>query len=98
MARMRTSNLLTWVGVLLLAFVVAYGYVTIDAQRRDAVDEARALREQTACTNELNAQALDAILAWLVAAQEGDGTAVAKVDAQLATQRYIDGRERCGLD
>lgn len=89
-------------GALLLVFLLLLLYLWADGARRDA-QEAREraelqtvlLQEQLDCTSTLQAESDAALLAYLVALSSGDGAEVARVDAQLATNRWVEARERC---
>lgn len=89
-------------GALLLVFLLLLLYLWADGARRDA-QEAREraelqtvlLQEQLDCTSTLQAQSDAALLAYLVALSSGDGAEVARVDAQQATNRWVEARERC---
>ena len=97
MARMRTARWLDLIGY------VALVIVTQDTQRRQAIEakeaataEVQVLRSQQECSALLQAQYDSALLAWLVALSSGEGgVEVARVDAQLAMQQWLDARERC---
>lgn len=89
-------------GALLLVFLLLLLYLWADGARRDA-QEAREraellavlLQEQLDCTAGLQAESDAALLAYLVALSSGDGAEVARVDAQQATNRWVEARERC---
>ena len=97
-------------GALLLVFLLLLLYLWADGARRDA-QEAREraelqtvllselqtvlLQEQLDCTSTLQAESDAALLAYLVALSSGDGAEVARVDAQQATNRWVEARERC---
>jgi len=89
-------------GALLLVFLLLLLYLWADDARRDA-QEAREraelqtvlLQEQLDCTAGLQAESDAALLAYLVALSSGDGAEVARVDAQQATNRWVEARERC---
>lgn len=68
-----------------------------DAQeaRERAELQAVLLQEQLDCTAGLQAESDAALLAYLVALSSGDGAEVARVDAQQATNRWVEARERC---
>lgn len=90
---------------LLLLFLMIVLYLWADGARRDAqaAREASELRqvqlqEQIDCSNGLQAQALDALVQYIVALQAGEGAAVAQVDAQMAAGRFLDARERCAAE
>ena len=105
MARMRTARWLDLIGYAALVFVllVVIVHQTQDSQRRQAVEakeaataEVQVLRLQQECATALQAQYDSALLAWLVALSSGEGgVEVARVDAQLAMQQWLDARERC---
>ena len=88
---------------LALVFVLLVVIVTQDSQRRQAVEakeaataEVQVLRLQQECATALQAKSDAALLAWLVALSSGSGgVEVARVDAQLAMQQWLDARERC---
>jgi heme A synthase len=89
-------------GALLLVFLLLLLYLWADDARRDA-QEAREraelqtvlLQEQLDCTAGLQAESDAALLAYLVALSSGDGAEVARVDAQQASNRWVEARERC---
>ena len=110
MARMRTARWLDLIGyaalvVVLLVVIVHHQQhdLTQDSQRRQAVEakeaataEVQVLRSQQECATALQAKSDAALLAWLVALSSGEGgVEVARVDAQLAMQQWLDARERC---
>ena len=87
---------------LLLLFLMIVLYLWADGARRDAIEAQRraeaqtlVLQDQLGCKADLQAQSDSALLAYLVALSSGDGTEVARVDAQLATGRWVEARERC---
>ena len=93
-------------GALLLVVLLLLLYLWADGARRDArrdAQEAREraelqtvlLQEQLDCTSTLQAESDAALLAYLVALSSGDGAEVARVDAQQATNRWVEARERC---
>jgi len=89
-------------GALLLVFLLLLLYLWADGARRDAQDareraelQTVLLQEQLDCTSTLQAQSDAALLAYLVALSSGDGAEVARVDAQQATNRWVEARERC---
>jgi hypothetical protein len=89
-------------GALLLVFLLLLLYLWADGARRDALEaqqqaEARTqvLQDQLGCKADLQAQSDAALLAYLVALSSGDGAEVARVDAQQATNRWVEARERC---
>jgi len=89
-------------GALLLVFLLLLLYLWADGARRDAQDareraelQTVLLQEQLDCTSTLQAESDAALLAYLVALSSGDGAEVARVDAQLAMQQWLDARERC---
>ena len=89
-------------GALLLVFLLLLLYLWADGARRDAQDareraelQTVLLQEQLDCTAGLQAQSDAALLAYLVALSSGDGAEVARVDAQQATNRWVEARERC---
>ena len=110
MARMRTARWLDLIGYAALAFVLPVGIVhhqqhdhTQDSQRRQAVEakeaataEVQVLRSQQECATALQAKSDAALLAWLVALSSGEGgVEVARVDAQLAMQQWLDAAGQC---
>ena len=105
MARMRTARWLDLIGYAALVFVllVVIVHETQDTQRRQAIEakeaataEVQVLRSQQECATALQAKSDAALLAWLVALSSGSGgVEVARVDAQLAMQQWLDARERC---
>lgn len=103
MARMRTARWLDLIGYAALVIVLLVVIVTQDSQRRQAVEakeaataEVQVLRLQQECATALQAKSDAALLAWLVALSSGSGgVEVARVDAQLAMQQWLDARERC---
>lgn len=89
-------------GALLLVFLLLLLYLWADGARRDAQDareraelQTVLLQEQLDCTSTLQAESDAALLAYLVALSSGDGAEVARVDAQQATNRWVEARERC---
>ena len=105
MARMRTARWLDLIGyaALVIVLLVVIVHQTQDSQRRQAVEakeaataEVQVLRSQQECASALQAKSDAALLAWLVALSSGSGgVEVARVDAQLAMQQWLDARERC---
>ena len=105
MARMRTARWLDLIGyaALVIVLLVVIVHQTQDSQRRQAVEakeaataEVQVLRLQQECATALQAKSDAALLAWLVALSSGSGgVEVARVDAQLAMQQWLDARERC---
>ena len=95
MARMRTANALNWLGVVLLSAVLVFAYVQAAQSQAAAERERDAAQRQTACLFGPLAEALDALVGYIVALQAGEGAAVAQVDAQMAAGRFLDARERC---
>ena len=105
MARMRTARWLDLIGyvALVVVLLVVIVHQTQASQRRQAVEakeaataEVQVLRLQQECATALQAQYDSALLAWLVALSSGEGgVEVARVDAQLAMQQWLDARERC---
>ena len=105
MARMRTARWLDLIGyaALVVVLLVVIVHQTQDSQRRQAVEakeaataEVQVLRLQQECATALQAKSDAALLAWLVALSSGSGgVEVARVDAQLAMQQWLDARERC---
>ena len=102
MARTRLNDgLPTLVGVCLL-FLGLLGFLWADGARRDAVEakeqaarEVEELRFQLDCRSALQADWSAALLAYIVALNSGDGAAVARVDAELATARWQEAQQRC---
>ncbi len=101
-ARLRTANWLTTVGYGALVFVLVFVIGAQDRQLLDAVaakeqsaDEVAEMHRQLDCTAGLHARSDAALLAYLVALSSGDGAEVARVDAQQATNRWVEARERC---
>lgn len=102
MARTRLNDgLPTLVGVCLL-FLGLLGFLWADGARRDAVQakeqatgEVEDLRFQLRCQNGLQAEWAGALLAYIVALNSGDGAAVARVDAELATAHWQEAQQRC---
>lgn len=101
-ARLRTANWLTTLGYAALVFVLLFVIAAQDEQRRGAVAakeqaaaEVAEMRRQLDCTAGLQAQSDAALLAYLVALSSGDGAEAARVDAQQATNRWVEARERC---
>ena len=85
-------------GALLLVFLLLLLYLWADGARRDAQEareRAELQQEQLDCTSTLQAESDAALLAYLVALSSGDGAEVARVDAQQATNRWVEARERC---
>ncbi len=103
MARMRTARWLDLIGYAALVIVLLVVIVTQDSQRRQAVEakeaataEVQVLRLQQECATALQAKSDAALLAWLVALSSGSGgVEVARVDAQLAMQQWLDAAGRC---
>jgi len=103
MARMRTARWLDLIGYAALVFVLLVVIVTQDSQRRQAVEakeaataEVQVLRLQQECASALQAKSDAALLAWLVALSSGSGgVEVARVDAQLAMQQWLDAAGQC---
>ncbi len=100
MARMRTARWLDLIGYVALEVVLLVVIVTQDSQRRQAEEAATAevqvLRLQQECASALQAKSDAALLAWLVALSSGSGgVEVARVDAQLAMQQWLDAAGRC---
>lgn len=103
---MRTARWLDLIGygalVVVLLVVMQHDHQG-DTQRRQAVEakeaataEVQVLRLQQECATALQAKSDAALLAWLVALSSGEGgVEVARVDAQLAMQQWLDARERC---
>ena len=97
MARVnRRSDLLAVVGVLLIVGVLLVALVSSDQNRREALAAQRRAEEQSGCKAELHAKSDEALLSFLVALSSGEGAETARVDAQLATGRWVEARQRCG--
>lgn len=101
-ARLRTANWMTTVGYLALVGVLLFVIATQDQQRREAIDAKQAATEEVAdlrfqldCRSVLQADWSAALLAYIVALNSGDGAAVARVDAELATARWQEAQQRC---
>ena len=101
-ARLRTANWLTTVGYGALVFVLMFVIGAQDRQRRDAVaakeqaaEEVAELRRQIDCQNGLQANWGAALLAYISALNSGDGAAVARVDAERETARWLEAQQRC---
>lgn len=104
MARVnRRSDLLTAVGVLLIVGVLLVALVSSDQNRREALAakaqataQVESLQRQQDCALGLHAKSDEALLSFLVALSSGEGAETARVDAQLATGRWVEARQRCG--
>lgn len=95
-ARMRTARWLDTLGYVLLVGVllaVIVRHEALDAKAA-AIDEVEELRYQLDCRSVLQADWSAALLAYIVALNSGDGAAVARVDAELATARWQEA-QRC---
>lgn len=87
---------------LLLLFLMIVLYLWADGARRDALEAQQAAEQRTLetqwqmdCENGLQAEWAGALLAYIVALNSGDGAAVARVDAELATARWQEAQQRC---
>lgn len=103
-AMSRRSDALSAIGVLLLVGVLLVALLQRDGAKQAAElerDRATAqvgeLQRQSECTSQLQAQYNSALLAFLVALSSGEGADVARVDAQLALQQWLDAQKRCAL-
>ena len=99
---MRTARWLEALGYVLLVGELLAALVLDDGQRREAldakaaaIDEVEELRYQLDCRSVLQADWSAALLAYIVALNSGDGAAVARVDAELATARWQEAQQRC---